>query len=511
MIAILIAVAYLALTPESESSKAYGAEENKQQYTCGMHPEIISDEPGYCPICEMKLTPKKGGAASSGTVTIDPVTTQNMGLKTVPVEYRTIEKSVRAFGEVNFRQPNVHAVTVKFAGWVERLLVDYEGARVDRGQPLLEIYSPELVAAQKEILIAHKSARQVSPGNDPNGMTKLLNAARKRLHNWDISDDQIDNLLTGGEVTRTMIIRAPADGVVVRKNVVEGEQVKPGGQLYEIADISAVWVTAMLYEQDLPWVITGQRATVVVPNLPGKEFTASVSYVSPYLDERRQVEIRLEMDNSDYVLAPKMYAEVTLHSQLQDEKPAIPRSAIINSGVRQTVFVSKDGGAYEPRIVTTGVTGDDDFIQVLSGLEIGEKVVVSGQFLLDSESRLSEAIAGMPHQHGNAAVKETVNNEMHDHSADMSVHVQSHTPENEETQASGIYTCPMPVHFHVLQYGEGNCPDCGMHLVPVEETENKGFYHCPMSQCQVVQTESGRCSVCGMKLVKYEGAADYDK
>lgn len=508
---VFIMTVYPGLLPAGKNSMVYGAGETRQQYTCGMHPQIVADEPGYCPVCGMKLTPKKNGSGRTGMVTIDPVTVRNMGLKTVPVQNRTIVKSVRAFGEVTFRQPNINIVSVKFSGWAERLLVDYEGARVSRGQPMLEIYSPELVAAQKEILIARKASESAGTVGDSDNMKEFLSAARKKLYNWDISDDQIDKLLEDGEISRTMVIRAPADGVVLHKNVIEGEQVKPGQKLYEIADISSVWVSALVYEQDLPWVNTGQPATVLVPSLPGKEFSATVSYVSPYLDERRQAEIRLEMNNPGNTLVPMTYAEVTFHSQLPGLVPAIPRSAIIHSGVRQTVFVSRGDGAYEPRVVTTGTVGDDDYVRVLSGLELGEQVVVSGQFLLDSESRLSESLTDAPPHQGDMTSMTSSKNKYPVPVAGEEGHEHNRTDKKEEFQFTGIYTCPMPEHFHVLQYGEGECSDCGMALVPVEETDNTGFYHCPMSQCRVVQAEPGCCSVCGMELVRYEKAVSNDK
>jgi len=477
----------------------------KQQYTCGMHPEIISDEPGYCPICGMKLTPKKDGAASSGSVTIDPVTTQNMGLKTVPAGYHTLSRAVRAFGKVTYREPNLYTVNLKINGWVEKLYVDYKGEQVSKGQPLLEIYSPELVAAQKEYLIAYKASMNntEAAGN----MRSLLEAARQRLLNWDISNDQLEQLEETGEVTRTMRISSPADGVVVVKKVSEGENLKAGAELYRVADLSSVWVVANVYEQDLPWVSLGQEATVVLPHLPGEKFTAAVSYVSPYLDENRQAEARLELNNPRALLKPGMYAEVTLHSVLSGDRLAAPRTAVIHSGVRELVYVATGEGAYEPRLITSGVVGEDDMVEVKSGLAAGEKVVVSGQFLLDSESRLSEAIG--------------MDMSQHDHGGTVSLSEKKVQPTeemppaamtgHEEHELSGIYTCPMPVHYHVLQYGEGTCPECGMKLVPVEETDNTGFYVCPMTEDRIVQKEPGRCSVCGMKLVKFEKDAGHDK
>ncbi|UCC44405.1 MAG: efflux RND transporter periplasmic adaptor subunit [Candidatus Zixiibacteriota bacterium] len=468
-----IALAYLFI-PAVEGQPPAGEGAEVQQYTCGMHPEIVSDEPGYCPICEMKLTPRKSGAGKAGSVTIDPTTRQNMGLVTTPVEYRTLKRKVRASGRIVVAEPNRHTVNLKVDGWVERLFVDHEGEAVHRGQPLLELYSPALVATQREYLIAVESGRVAED---------LIEAVRTRLANWDISEDQLQRLQSSGEVTRTMTIRAPADGVVVSKKVSEGDHLKPGTELYEIADLSTVWVVASIYEQDVPFVSLNQKASVQLPHTGFDEIASTVSYVSPFLDPHGQVEIRLNADNYDSRLKPEMYAEVSIESHLEGKHLVIPRSAVINSGNRQLAYVASADDVYEPRVIVTGAVGDDDYVAVLSGLTENEPVVTSGQFLLDSESRLSEALAD-----GYRAG--------HDHGGE---HSPSQLPA-EKKGLSGVYTCPMPSHAHVLQYGEGYCSECGMELVPVEETDNDSVYICPMRECAVVQNEPGRCPKCNMKL-----------
>jgi len=467
--------------PSANQANATDNSGAKQQYTCGMHPEIISDEPGYCPICEMKLTPKKKAGSEAGSIVIDPTTRQNMGLVTAPAEYRKLTRTLRAFGTVEYSEPNIHAVNLKIEGWVEKLYVDYEGARVEKGRPLVEVYSPELVAAQKEFLIALKSG-------DRGAMDKLLEGARQRLLNWDISSDQIERLAETGEVRRNVVIKSPASGVVFAKNIEAGDHLKPGVELYRIADISVVWVVAYVYEQDLPFVALGQTADISFPNLGGKNITAEVSYISPFLDSRGQTEIRLDVPNPGLILKPEMYAEVTIKSEMPEASLTLPRSAVINSGARQLIYTASMDGSYAPRIITTGVVGDDDMVEIKSGLDSDEWVVTRGQFLLDSESRLGEALAG-GHDHQS-------------HTTFASEHKPIMAP--EEDSLSGVYTCPMPIHFDVLQYGEGDCPKCGMKLVPVEETDNTEVYACPMSQCGVAQNVSGSCPVCGMDLVRLE-------
>ena len=479
-----------------------------QQYTCGMHPQIVTNEPGYCPICGMKLTPKKDGASEAGTISIDPTTTKNMGIATTEVRRQTITRTVRTFGKVKIAQPNEHAINVKFDGWVEKLYVDREGEQVFKGQPLFDVYSPELVAAQKEYLIALRGAGGQSSG--------LLTAARARLANWDISDDQIDELTKSGEATRTLKVRAPIDGIVTMKNVAQGEMVKPDMEAYRVADLSSVWVVAQVYEQDLPFVHMKQDAQVAFPNLGTAPRTGTVSYIAPYLDERGQVEVRVVLSNPDLRLKPEMYAEVSLASSLPGERLAVPRTAVINSGIRQLAYVELGDGKFEPREIKVGAAGDGDQVEIQSGLSEGERVVVTGQFMLDSETRLNESLTqgGMPgHDHGSETAVESKApppvDTMGGH--DMTSHTEDNPDELVATGGHDIYTCPMPAHYGVLQYGPGKCPQCGMDLVPLAQTTNTKVYVCPMVEDQIVQDHPGACPKCHMNLVRYRAEASDDK
>ncbi len=219
-------LAYLVLAP-ADNSSAVETVPTAQQYTCGMHPEIISNEPGYCPICGMKLTPKKSGSSSIGQISMDPTTTQNMGIVTSTATMRRLAKKIRAFGNVAYSEPNIYEINLKIEGWVEKLFVDKTGAQVRKGQPLLEIYSPELVATQKEYLVAYQQLED----NQTEGMKNLLRSTHDRLINWDISETQINRLIEKAEVKRTMTIDSPVDGFVIKKEVVEGEKLEPGRQL----------------------------------------------------------------------------------------------------------------------------------------------------------------------------------------------------------------------------------------------------------------------------------------
>jgi RND family efflux transporter MFP subunit len=477
-------------TPARESSSA------AQQYTCGMHPEIISDEPGYCPICSMKLTPKKDGSSSAtGGIIIDPTTSQNMGIVTSTVLYQNLIRKIKLFGKVSYSEPNLYEINLKVEGWVEKLYADETGLKISKNQRLLEIYSPKLMAAQEEYLSAKKQAK-----NNPSGGAKnILAAAKKRLSNWDISDDQIDALSDTSDIKRTMTIHSPANGIIVTKNINDGEFLKPGKELYQIADLSTVWVRAYVYEQDIPYISLGQSADIFIPSLPGRSFRSKINYISPFLNSKRQVEVRFEIDNRDNLLRPEMYAEVSIDSQLDGERLVVPYSAVIHSGAKKIVYIKGDEDSYLPRIIMTGAIGSDDLIEVISGLDEGDLVVSSGQFMLDSESRLNEALADgahVGHNHGEQGEE----NKMEKTPAEME---ESDPDEFVATGGHDIYTCPMPVHYSQLRYGEGNCSECGMKLVPLGQTDNKKIYVCPMPECKTVRDHQDSCPVCGMNLVRY--------
>jgi Cu(I)/Ag(I) efflux system membrane fusion protein/cobalt-zinc-cadmium efflux system membrane fusion protein len=485
--------AFLVL-PESQTPDASVTKAAPQLYTCGMHPEIISPEPGVCPICNMKLTPKRDGGTNAQAIRIDAAARQNMGLVTSRAAHRAMARTVRTFGQVVIPDPNRHSLNVKVNGWVETLHVAEEGERVHRGQPLVEIYAPDLVATQRELLVA---LNRDTP--DP-AMARLVGIAEDRLRNWDISEDQLERLKQNGEISRTMVIRSPADGFVLTKYVNEGDRVSDQSTLYEIADLTTVWVKAYVYEQDLPYVEVGQTGSVTTPGLPGQTFQARLTFVSPVLHAGSQAEVRFTLDNRNFALKPEMYAEVTLKGRVGGERLAVPRSAVIHSGARQIVFVAASDDQYEARHVITGLVDDADMIEITDGLAAGDAVVVSGQFLLDSETRLNEAIDGGPRS-----------DHRHDGSDAPQEHSDAEAARHAQPGSAGgvsdpydIHTCPMPVHFHVLTYGPGACPDCGMDLVPIEGTEHAPVFVCPMSECGVVQDEPGSCPHCNMNLVEYK-------
>ena len=378
------------------------AVESSEQYTCGMHPMIVVDEPGLCPICQMDLTPLKSGSDGTGSggqiIEIDPVTSQKMGTRTALAERRDLLRSVHTVGEVAYEEPGQYVINCKINGWVEKLYVNETGQNVDLGQPLLEIYSPELVAAQEELLLAIENLKKMNDSGFPNATVdaeRLLDAARMRLQLWDISQKQIAQLEKSGQAQKTLTIHAPVKGVVSKKQVRDGEFVQAGRELLEISDLSKVWVYAYIYEYEIPWVKTGQHVNVTFP-FSSKPVMGRISTIYPYLDKRsRTVRARIDLDNTDLNLKPDMYADIEIFTDPVSGVISIPAEAVLYTGKKERVFVALGEGKFEPRQVTVGLQDESGYVEIVDGIGEGERVVTSAQFMLDSESKLREAIQKM--------------------------------------------------------------------------------------------------------------------
>ncbi len=363
-----------------------------------MDPTYIRNEPGKSPM-GMDLVPVYEEAGEekepSSTIRIDPVTQQNMGVRLGRVQKKALSKTIRTFGTITTDETGLYSVNTKFNGWIEALYVDFVGERVEKGQPLFDIYSPDLLTAQQEYLIAVQRQEGLKSGARK-GDNRLLEASRTRLAYWDLTDEQIAHLEAAGEIQKTVTIFSPASGVVVKKNALKGHYVKAGEHQYEIADLSTIWVDVDIYEYELPWVHKGMPAEMDLAYTPGKRYFGEVLFIYPYLDPKtRTARLRLSFPNPDDKLKPGMYANVYLKNTLPGERLVVPQEAVIDSGVRKRVFVSRGKGKFEPREVTLGVEGNDYTFEVIDGLEAGDEIVLSGQFLFDSESRLKEAIAKM--------------------------------------------------------------------------------------------------------------------
>jgi len=367
-----------------------------------MDPTYIRNEPGKSPM-GMDLVPvyAEDGEEKepASTIRIDPVTIQNMGVRLGRVKRKPLSKYIRAFGNITYDERLIYTVNTKFNGWIEKLYVNFIGETVKKGQPLFEIYSPELVTAQEEYLLALQQNRDLKDSSYARireGAQRLLKASHTRLRYWDLSEKQIKKIENTGNVQKTLTIYSPTRGVVIKKNAFQGHYVKAGQHQYEIADLSKVWVDVDIYEYEFPWVRKGMPAKMELSYIPGKVFNGNVLFVYPFLTAKtRTARLRLEFPNADYQLMPDMYANVTLESAIVGDSLVIPQEAVIDSGVRKIVFVALGKGKFQPREVKLGLEGNNNEFQVLEGLRENEQIVISAQFMLDSESRLREAIQKM--------------------------------------------------------------------------------------------------------------------
>jgi len=378
-----------SMHPEHASGPAAGRPEAATYY-CPMHPSYRSDRPGDCPVCNMKLIPLDAGTGGTAalplpghaTITLSPERRQLIGVRTGAVERRKVGKSVHAVGRVEVDERRLSAVNLKYAGWIEALHVKAVGDLVRAGDPLLSLYSPELFEAQRSYLVAFKTL----PRDDP-----TVQSARARLLLLDLAEEQVGELEGRDEPERLATIRARAGGTVLRRNVVEGGAIEPGADLFEIADLSSLWVVVDVYEHEIPFIAVGQEADLALAGVGGPPLRGQVEFVYPTLNEAaRTARVRIVVPNPDGALRPGMYADATLRADLGVQL-VIDGDAVLDSGTRQLVFVEPEPGRFEPRAVVLGDRSDGHAV-VLEGLEEGERIVTSANFLIDSESRLQAAL-----------------------------------------------------------------------------------------------------------------------
>lgn len=342
----------------------------------------------YIPVYEGEEEEADGG------VKISTAKVQKLGVRSEAAAMRELSRPIRAVGRVEIDERRVFAIAPKFEGWIERLYVNTTGQPVGKGQALFEVYSPELVSAQREYQVAaHGAQRLVDDAQG--GLLQLAEAALARLANWDVPREEIERLKAGGAPTRTLFFRSPVAGVVLEKKALPGMRFMPGETLYQIADIGTLWVLADVFEHDIAAVKIGMPVTVTLDAWPEREFTGKVSFISPTLDAAtRTVPVRIELSNPGGLLRPGMYAKVELKVGAGGTALTVPVSAIIDSGIAQRVIVQKEEGRFEPREVKLGAR-NDDFVEVKAGVQEGERVVVAANFLIDSESNLKAALGGM--------------------------------------------------------------------------------------------------------------------
>lgn len=420
---------------------AHGGHKNSDQYyVCEVHGHV-HEGPGTCPVCGTELTPaekmdlpdrpsgdrkvkfwrspmdptfvSKGPGKDSmgmdlvpvyegdpltqtGMVVIEPEVMLQMGIRTEVLEHGDLVRRIRTVGNVTYNEETLGTETSKLDVWVEKLYVDKTGQTVKVGDPLVEIYSKELEAAQVAFLDSLRDSRLTSKDvseAERSRAADLLESSRQRLRYWDISEDQIESIAKAGTVRRTITLRSRFAGVVTHKSAVEGRYFKAGVPLFEIADLSTVWVYGQIYEFERPWVKTGQKATITLSYVPGRPYEGEVEFVYPYLNEKtRDITVRMRFANPEGALLPGMYANVDLKASLGTHALLVPEEAVLDTGKRKIVFVVRGRGKFEGREVRLGVRAAGGKWEVLDGLKTGERIVVSGQFMLDAESKVREAI-----------------------------------------------------------------------------------------------------------------------
>jgi RND family efflux transporter MFP subunit len=370
-----------------------------------MNPQRTYNKPGKAPD-GMDLVPKYAdeedtglSSMAVGTIKISPQKQQLIGVQTTPVRHEVLVRTVRTTGQITADETRIAHVHVKINGFIEDVFVDYVGQLVKKGQPLFTVYSPDLVSTQEEYLIAKRGDKYLGTSQFAEvsqGARSLLRSTRERLKLWDISDEQIKKLDETGEVSRTLTFYSPISGFVMERKAFPQTSITPDTDLYQITDFSTVWVNADVYEYEVPFVKVGQRAVIQLSYYPGKSYTGKIAYIYPTVDPTtRTVKVRIELPNPGFDLKPQMLANVQMNIDY-GHQVVIPQEAVLDSGDKQYVFVVHNEGVFEPRTVQLGAKFEGK-VAVLSGLKTGETIVTSGNFLIDSESRLKSAMGGMKH------------------------------------------------------------------------------------------------------------------
>lgn len=370
-------------------------EKTKEIYYCTMHPEVTSDKPGVCPICNMDLVKKVDEEENvtgdiPGKLNLSANKQVLANVATVKIQKEQFSKELVSYSYLDFAEENRKLISARFNGRVEKLFVDKTGDYVSRGQPLFEIYSPDLVAAQNEYLIALEntsSIRKASFNDATASNNSLIKSSRKRLELYGLTHDQITKLDSSREIQYTMTYYSPISGTVIEKRIQEGAYVNEGTLLYDIADMSTLWGIAEIYEKDLSLVRVGAKVKLRLPAYPDETFGGTVNFIYPVVNSQtRTVKVRVQFSNVNQKLKPQMYGEIVIQQDL-GKQLLVSQDAVLFTGKRQIVWVKTAGDQFESKEVTLGIKNDGKY-QVLSGLNEGDEVAVSGGFLIDSESQL---------------------------------------------------------------------------------------------------------------------------
>lgn len=448
----------LVCTKDKQGS---GTEQQTVVYHCPMHPTYMAQKQGKCPICGMNLVlvngadPEKAQDAHATGVKIDPAMIQSSGVQTEKAALRTLTRDIRTSATIVVNERRVKIITTKIMGYVEKLHVDHTGQSVKKGQPLYDVYSPELVSAQAEYLQMSGALALHDSGG------QLLQSSRMRLLNWDVSEAQINELEKRGVPQKTLTVVAQYSGTVTEKMVVEGQSIDAGMQLYKLVDYSDIWVEGAIYQQDVPFVDKGQDADITLDYFPGEQYRGTVSFIAPEMDgASRTLMIRVEMANTpDLKIKPGMNATMTLHAVTGTSVVTVPEQAVIHSGLRTIVIIAHGNGYFSPREVTTGQSAGG-YTEVTKGVSEGDEIVVSSQFLIDSESNLKTAVMQM--DRGNLQKDDAKSGSDSAVSGTQTGGTPSKASKQSDQSAGPQYICTMCPE--VLSNQPGSCPKCGMDL-----------------------------------------------
>lgn len=376
--------------PAAPSTAAAGSRDSISYYTCSMHPTVRSPKPGKCPICSMNLTPVTREEEQAGVIHIEDRRRALLGIRTTKVVRAPIDLDITAKGRLAIDETRLHDVALKIGGYITDLRVNATGQPVARGDTLFTLYSPELYAAEQEYLIATQNRDAMRVNGQAGHGEQLAHAAETKLRLWGLTEDQLAALVQRGEPIERVPFRSPAGGVVIEKNVVDGAAVMAGQRLFRIADLADIWVEADVYASDLPRITRGMSAAVTLEYLPGRTFDGKVAFIYPYLDPAsRTGRVRIALPNKRLELKPEMYATVTFKLPL-GPRLVVPSSAVVYTGPRRIVFVDLGNGTLRPQEVAIGARSGD-LIEIASGLDDGDVVVSSGNFLVAAESRVRSA------------------------------------------------------------------------------------------------------------------------
>lgn len=509
-------------------------EEEETLYTCGMHPNIIESEPGTCPICGMNLTPIKNSnnnkpvddkdrkiiywrapmnpnevydspgksqmgmdlvpvyedeGSASGVVTVDGSTLQSMNVKMEFVKNKSLSPIIYTNGNLQIDERKEFALSTKFDGWIQKLYINFTGQKVTKGQKLVDIYSPKLVAAQQELITAVNYESALS------GVSKgeMLSNIKRKLELFDISNEDIDKIISTKKINKYMTLHAPFNGTVLSKNVIEGEMIKAGAEIIKMADLSTLWLKADVYESDLNKLGIGDKAEVTFSYNPNKIYSGNISFIYPTVNQTtRAVTVRIDLKNINDELKPAMFGNVIIYGNKLSETLAIPETAVIRSGKKNTVILSLGEGKFKPVEVKLGLYSDG-FYQILSGLKQNDVIVSSGQFMIDSESSLRAAVKLFSSDKPKIEEKEMNNGKMENSEMDkkpvkdVNADIKKEETHNHEASIvhSGIIDVESidknkdgkvfqdPMDWNVISDKDGKCPLCGMFLKEVSIDDAK--------------------------------------